>query len=51
MKFGRPHQDIRRIYEIAMDELEVAREAHSGAAVRVTRLTEVANTLRNMVDS
>ncbi|MBI1657367.1 MAG: hypothetical protein IS632_01135 [Thaumarchaeota archaeon] len=44
-------KDIRRIYEIVMDELEVAQEAHSEAAARVTRLTEVANTLRNMIDS
>ena len=44
-------KDIHRIYEIIMDELEVAREAHSEAATRVTRLTEVANTLRNMIDS
>ena len=44
-------KDLYRIYDIVMDELEVAREAYSEAAVRVTRLTEVANTLRNMIDS
>lgn len=44
-------KDILRIYKIVMDELEVAREAYSEAAVRVRRLTEVANTLRNMLDS
>ena len=44
-------KDIRRIYEIIMDELEVAQEAHGEAAARVTRLTEVADTLRNMLDS
>ena len=44
-------KDIQRIYDIVLDELEVAREAHEEAAARVTRLLEVANTLRNMLDS
>ncbi len=44
-------RELNRIYGIVMDELKVAREDYSEAAVRVTRLTEVANTLRNMLDA
>ena len=35
-------KNIERAYDIIMDELETARESYSEAAVRVTRLTEVA---------
>ena len=43
-------RELNGIYGIAMDELKVAREDYS-EAVRATRLTEVANTLRNMLDA
>ena len=42
---------LRRVYEIMMDELRVAQEDYGDAAARVTRLTEVTNTLRNMLDA
>ena len=44
-------EEVRRLYDIIMDELEIARGEYSEAAVRVTQLTEVANSLRNLLDS
>ena len=41
---------IDRLYRITMDELKVAREAYAESATRVTRLTELANTLKNLLD-
>lgn len=49
--------ELARTYDIIMDLLEDARkdyeeavEEHKHAAERVTALTDVANTLRNMLD-
>lgn len=50
--------EIQRLYDITVDLLEnatedyeKAKEAYGDAAVRVTALTEIANTLRNILDS
>lgn len=50
--------EIQRLYDITIDLLENAtedyenaKEAYGDAAVRVTALTEIANTLRNILDS
>ena len=39
------------MYDIVLDELDVAQEDYKEAAVRVTRLTEIANTIRNILDA
>ena len=44
-------EELERLYDNTMAELESAREKYAEAAVSVTRLTEIANTLRNMIDS
>ena len=50
--------EIQRLYNITISLLERAKEdykkaeeAYGDAAERVTTLTEIANTLRNMLDS
>ena len=47
----REKDDIRYAYNLIMDELNVAQEAYSEAAVRVTRLTAAADRLRSVLDS
>lgn len=42
---------IERLYKIAKAELDVAQEAYAESAARVTRLTELTNTLCNMLDT
>ena len=39
------------MYDIIQEELEDAKEKYGDAAVRLTRLIEVSNILRNMLDS
>lgn len=50
--------EIQRLYNItisllerAEDDYKKAEESYGDAAERVTTLTEIANTLRNMLDS